>query len=256
MLKFHEIITLLNDFCPLEKAEIDDVVGKQVSLPKNKKIKKVLITLDCNYLAIEKAIKNQIDLIITHHPLLWPTRRIALKSLDIKSKVEKLRKAKIAVYTMHTNYDEMYLKTDLIRLILPDGKIDKSQALITIGKVTENWTMADLLKKLKNIFGITKCSYYGKLNQKIHKISLTPGAGGFALNTINEQKIDVLITGEIKWNHWIKAQELKQSVIVLGHQMEEVFTQKMPFYLKEVLKKENKTLDIETMFHNSIQKYH
>ncbi|WHP38961.1 MAG: hypothetical protein QJQ54_03000 [Mollicutes bacterium] len=52
--------------------------------------------------------------------------------------MEKLRKAKIAVYTMHTNYDEMYLKTDLIRLILPDGKIDKSQALITIGKVTEN----------------------------------------------------------------------------------------------------------------------
>lgn len=68
-------------------------------------IKKVLVVLEANEKVIEEAIKNNIDLIITHHPFIFKKIN-KVNTSDLKGKlIHKLIKNDVALYSMHTNFD-------------------------------------------------------------------------------------------------------------------------------------------------------
>ncbi len=70
-----------------------------------KEVKKVLVCLDITFEVIDEAIKNNADLIISHHPLFI----IAIKNVTAYSlegnKLIKLIKNDIGAICMHTNFD-------------------------------------------------------------------------------------------------------------------------------------------------------
>jgi dinuclear metal center YbgI/SA1388 family protein len=100
-----EIIKYLEEWAPKGIAWDKDNVGWQVGDPEIK-IKNVLLSLDLKEEVIESAIKENCNLIITHHPLLY----YPLKNLDFsKSKnarlIQRLIKNNISLYSAHTNLD-------------------------------------------------------------------------------------------------------------------------------------------------------
>ena len=113
-MEIKKIIDLLEKICPKNLAEEEDYVGLQTGNPQNK-IKKILITLDCSKRAIEKAIKTNCNLIISHHPLLWPSLEEAIKVESIKKKLTILNKNNITVYSLHTNYDTQFLRFEMLK---------------------------------------------------------------------------------------------------------------------------------------------
>jgi dinuclear metal center YbgI/SA1388 family protein len=66
----------------------------------NQEVKKVLLTLDVTENAIEKAIKENADLIISHHPFIFKPIKKITNPLYLK-----LIKNDIAVFCAHTNLD-------------------------------------------------------------------------------------------------------------------------------------------------------
>lgn len=100
-----EIIKYLEEWAPKGIAWDKDNVGLQVGDPKIK-IKNVLISLDLNEEVINSAVKENCNLIITHHPILY----YPLKNLDFSKNlkarmIEKLIKNNITLYSAHTNLD-------------------------------------------------------------------------------------------------------------------------------------------------------
>jgi dinuclear metal center YbgI/SA1388 family protein len=100
-----EIIKYLEEWAPKGIAWDKDNVGLQVGDPEIK-IKNVLLSLDLKEEVIESAIKQNCNLIITHHPLLFYT----VKNLDYSKNIlarmiEKLIKNNITLYSAHTNLD-------------------------------------------------------------------------------------------------------------------------------------------------------
>lgn len=100
-----EIIKYLEDWAPKGIAWNKDNVGLQVGNP-GIKIKNLLISLDLKEEVIENAIKENCNLIITHHPLLYyPLKNLDFSKNRIAQMIEKLIKNNITLYSAHTNLD-------------------------------------------------------------------------------------------------------------------------------------------------------
>jgi len=108
MATISEIIQCIEEFAPSMYQESYDNSGLIVG-DKNKKVKKVLLTLDCIETVVDEAIKQGCQLIIAHHPIVFK----GLKSITGKNYVErtilKAIKKDIAIYACHTNLDNMAL---------------------------------------------------------------------------------------------------------------------------------------------------
>jgi len=100
-----EIIKYLEEWAPKGIAWDKDNDGLQVGDPEIK-IKNVLLSLDLKEEVIESAIKENCNLIITHHPLLYyPLKNLDFLKNRIARLIEKLIKNNITLYSAHTNLD-------------------------------------------------------------------------------------------------------------------------------------------------------
>lgn len=98
------VIQMMEKLAPKHYAEEWDKVGLQVGTLQ-KHLKKVLVTLEVTDGVVEEAIREQADLIITHHPLIFRPLFHVIVDYAQGRKLEKLIKHDIAVYAAHTNLD-------------------------------------------------------------------------------------------------------------------------------------------------------
>jgi dinuclear metal center YbgI/SA1388 family protein len=100
-----EIIKYLEEWAPKGIAWEGDNVGLQVGDP-NTKIKSILLSLDLKDEVIKSAIKENCNLIITHHPILYhPLKNLDLSKNRTARFIEKMVKNNISLYSAHTNLD-------------------------------------------------------------------------------------------------------------------------------------------------------
>jgi len=100
-----EIIKYLEEWAPKGIAWEKDNVGLQVGDP-NIKIKNILLSLDLNEQVIKVAQKENCNLIITHHPILYyPLKNLDFSKNQIARMIEILIKDDITLYSAHTNLD-------------------------------------------------------------------------------------------------------------------------------------------------------
>src|SRR5690625_6778066 len=94
----------MENWAPKKLAYDWDNIGLQLG-SYHKEVKKVMITLDVLEPVVDEAIDNEVDLIISHHPILFK----ALKQINIDTPVgrtiQKLIQNNITVYSSHTNLD-------------------------------------------------------------------------------------------------------------------------------------------------------
>ena len=107
MTKVKDITEQIEQLSPLTYAEDFDNVGLLVG-DYEQTVKGVLVTLDCLETTVEEAIKNNCNLIISFHPIIFK----GLKKLNGKNYVERTvimaLKNDIAIYAMHTALDNSY----------------------------------------------------------------------------------------------------------------------------------------------------
>lgn len=102
--KVIDICRIMEAQYPLCLAEKWDNPGLQIGAMENS-VKKVMVSLDLDQEILDQAVEQQIDLIITHHPLFFH----ALKRIDYGQPQGQLIagviRNNINVYTAHTNLD-------------------------------------------------------------------------------------------------------------------------------------------------------
>lgn len=100
-----EIIKHLEEWAPKGVAWEKDNVGLQVGDP-GSKLKNIMLSLDLSEAVIAEARKNNCNLIITHHPLLYnPLRNLDTSRDQTAQMIQKLIKNDITLYSAHTNLD-------------------------------------------------------------------------------------------------------------------------------------------------------
>jgi dinuclear metal center YbgI/SA1388 family protein len=101
-----DITTLIEEFAPLSYQESYDNSGLIVG-SKNDEVTGVLISLDCVEAILDEAIAKNCNLIIAHHPIVFSGLKRFNGTDYIQRTIIKAIKNNIAIYSVHTNLDNV-----------------------------------------------------------------------------------------------------------------------------------------------------
>lgn len=111
-----EIIGLLEKIAPPCYASGWDNCGLLVGRD-NKDIKKIMVALDCTDNVINQAIKNGVDMLITHHPLIFSPIKSVNYNDFVGRRIYKLAVNDISYYAAHTNMDAGVMADEAAKML-------------------------------------------------------------------------------------------------------------------------------------------
>lgn len=218
-----EIISEIEKKYPLSLAEEYDNVGLLIG-DENKAINKILVCLDINEAVVEEAIINNVDMILSHHPLIFRSLKKILCKNPTSSLITKLIKDDICVYALHTNFDNAENgMNDLLaeRLALKD--VDKLEhGTGRYGILNSAMTLKELCLYVKEKLAVNTLRVAGDLNSTVNKVAIVGGAGADFIEDAIALGCDVLITGDVKHHSALDAINSNLNVIDAGHYFTEV----------------------------------
>lgn len=103
------IISYLEELAPQALALPDDRIGLQVGNP-DSEINRLVVALDPDQDALEKAIEIEAGMLVTHHPMIYRPLTAIDESKPSGRLIATAIRAGLVIYCAHTNYD-----------IAPDG---------------------------------------------------------------------------------------------------------------------------------------
>ena len=250
-MKVRDIMDVLERMSPPSAACDWDNVGLMAG-DREAEVSRVLVTLDVDEAAIDKAISCNADMIVSHHPLIFGgIKTVTCDSLTGRRLV-KLLSNNIACFSMHTNFDicgsmgsiaadTLGLKdTRTLEVTMADGNGLGKVAEYTGDKVI---TAGEWAARVMNRFELDTVKVFGDMEKPVRKLAIYPGSGSGAVKTALEQKVDLLVTGDIGHHTGIDAKAQGLTVIDAGHYgIEHVFIK----YIADYLGSEFPDMDIVT----------
>ncbi len=103
-MRIQDIINIIEEWAPPEIAWEKDNVGLQIG-SRAGNVQRLLLALEISSEVVAEARRKKVDLIITHHPLLFRPLSSVSTSDNVGKLTYELIQSGIAVYTAHTNLD-------------------------------------------------------------------------------------------------------------------------------------------------------
>ncbi|MDO4438145.1 MAG: Nif3-like dinuclear metal center hexameric protein [Eubacteriales bacterium] len=204
----------------------------------DKKVNKIMLALDATAELIDHAVSQDVDMVITHHPLIFRGIKSVNDETAIGNKLLKLIENGISLYSMHTNYDiapegmgkavSKRLDASIISPLEITG--DESGSEIGVGFIAElknKKGTKSLAEEIKEKFGLSGVFFYDA-GKDISRVAVCPGSGRGMLGHALSNGCDVLITGDMGHHDGIDALDEGISLIDAGHfGLEQVFVEEM-----------------------------
>ena len=252
ILKVKDIIGNLEKKYPKVNAENWDNVGLIVG-KLNQEVRKVQLSLDATDKAIENAIKNGAELIITHHPMIFKPVKTITTMDNLGRKIIKLIENNRSLYAMHTNLDSS--KDGLNDYILNLLGVEKSKVIdvnefdseVGIGRLytlSKELSIDEYATFVKNSLKIKNIRIISENREKIiKKVALINGSGMSYWRKVKSLGADLFITGDIGYHDALDAKEAGINVFDIGHfESENCFV--------ELLRKDIEGMGIEVITFN------
>lgn len=211
------------------------------------------MSIDATEKAVDYAAQNNVDMIVTHHPLIFkPLKSIVMSELSGR-KIIKLIENGLNLYSIHTNLDSSKdgLNDYILELlevkkykIIDINANDETAGIGRMYTLEEKITIleyADFIKtkmKIKNVRVISN-----DLKSKVKKIALINGSGMSYWRKVKSLGADLFITGDIGYHDALDAKESGLHLIDIGHfESENCFS--------ELLKKNLEEIGLEVLIFN------
>lgn len=236
-MQIQEVIDYLKELANPEKSLSWDNCGLQVG-DLNSNVSKISVALTPIIEIIEKAIENNSDLLITHHPMIFKSIKSINNNTIIGKSIHLAIKNNLTIYSIHTSFDsastglnyEIAKKLNLENISI----FDDESSIGTIGDFSQPLKLKTIIENIKSILNLEHFTYVGNPEKSISKIAICTGSGGSFLNLAKEKNADLYITGDIKYHNAIDAKELDLALIDAGHHGTEILA--VPFianYIKQ-----------------------
>ena len=227
MMYFDEIVAVMEEIASPELASEWDNSGVQINTGK-KEIKRILIALEIISDIINEAKIKNVDLIITHHPLLFsPLHKIDCNTI-VGNYVVELINAGISVYSLHTNFDEAEGgNNDYIAYILKLTNVKKfgGNSIGSAGELFATMPFEKVCGLVKDSLELEYMNVVGNPPVPIRKVGVCSGAGS-SREMIDEAVnlgCELYITGDVRYHDARYALEKGICLIDAGHYDTEKF---------------------------------
>ncbi len=184
-------------------------------------VRRVLLTLDVSEAAVDAAIAEGCDLIISHHPLIFrPLNAVTEQNFTARKVIKCLAKG-ISVFSFHTRLD-----------IVEGGVNDRLAELLELGDITPfGDSETPTIGRIGSLPTTDMEAFSAAVKQKlsvpalqtvelgslISKVALVGGDGKDFLKPAKAAGADVYLTGTINYNSMVDAADLGIQVIEAGH---------------------------------------
>ena len=240
-MKCQNIITSLEELSPLHYAEDWDNVGLLVGR-RDKEVNRVYLAVDATDEVLQCAVDARVDMIITHHPLIFKPLRQINNDDFIARRVLSMARHDICYYAMHTNFDvmgmadaaadEIGLKRREVLQVTYEDEIAK-EGIGRVGRLPNIMTLRECAEHVKQVFGLDNVRVYGDLDAELEIAAISPGSGKSMIGDAVAKNADVLITGDIEHHEGLDAVAQGLMIIDAGHYgIEKLFKNYIKDYLK------------------------
>lgn len=235
-----KLIDRFESFAPKTIAFTNDPVGLQIGNVNND-IKRVLVTLDVRPEVVDEAIKQNCDMIFSHHPLIFRP----IKNLDLSNPQNqmyaKLIQNSILVYSAHTNLD--VAKGGMNDWLTEAMGLNHVQMVYSnhydtnigrIGVLPTPVTVEEFAKTLKKIFNLDGLRLVANDNKAMVKnVAVVGGDGGKFYPEMLKAGADVFVTGDVYYHtgHDMLADGI--NVVDVGHNVEKICIPKLASLFNE-----------------------
>ena len=225
--KLNDIMKLLDTLAPFANMAEWDNSGLQVG-DLTQEVHTVLLALDPTADALAGAVRNNAQLLLTHHPLIFqPLSRIDYQVYPGNVITQAIQN-NISIISAHTNLDVARGGINDILAELLDLKhtdiLDQAESLGIggvglgrIGTLEKPIRLSSMAAKIKGILGSSSIKVMGDRDLEIIRVAIVGGSGGSMIDKAYEKGADVFITGDIGHHDALKAAILKLALIDAGH---------------------------------------
>lgn len=237
MYQIRELCDYLDSFAPRQLAESWDNVGLLIGDP-DQTVQRLMTCLTVTPMTVAEAIAEQVNLIVTHHPLPFrPLPRITTATTP-GSLVWQLCRAGVAVYSPHTAFDSARHGINHmlaegcglcdVQPLLPHPTLGTSSDGTALGsgrwgRLEPAQTVAQLGQQLQRFLSITRLQLVGNPDKRVSHVATACGSGGDFLQAASDRGCDLLVTGETNFHTCLEAEARGVALLLLGHFASERF---------------------------------
>ena len=226
MATISEIGRFLDELLPRSLSASWDNDGLMVCADPNKKVSKILFSLDITSDAIRYASDIGADLILSHHPLIFRGIRHLDGADSTSRKAMLLLRAGISAMSFHTRLDAADggindILADLLGLSDTERFGPEDEKMGRIGTWKHTMSFEDFCLFVKNTLNAPSICV-AQSGNAIHRVAVLGGAGKDFIDSALRAGADVLVTGEAGYHPMLDAAENGLSVIAAGHYYTEI----------------------------------
>jgi len=225
MATVYDMIRAMSTVAPPEMAEPWDNCGLQVGRY-DQPVKQIRIALDPSLEVVEAACRDQVDLLVTHHPLILKP----LKSVDDLTSVGKIIRQAVShdlsIFSAHTNLDavsegindELAVRLGLIniQLLIPPMS-GKEAGIGRLGDLEHPMTLSDFIRQIKRRLALGFIRAAGKKDLIVRRAAVCCGSGSSMMGAFFSSDAEAFISGDLKYHDARDTEAIGRALIDIGH---------------------------------------
>lgn len=195
-------------------------------------VARVLTCLSLTPEVAGEAVRERVDLVVTHHPLPFrPVPRITADTAT-GSVLLTLVRAGIAVWSSHTAWDsaagganDLLAEALGLRDVAPIEP-DAVDPRVGFGRQGDagGASVRDIARRLSGRLGIRGAWFVGDPDRAAGRVGIVCGSGGESIATVVRRGCTTLLTGELKLHQALDARAAGLAIVAVGHHGSERFS--------------------------------
>jgi len=250
-----DIITILETHAPPHTAEPWDNSGFQLG-DRSAQVKKVALSLDATSAVITATLSLGADLLVTHHPLIFPHISNIDRATATGDALARALSHGLSIYCSHTPLDHSPRGTNLalsqtLKLLNPaplPRRLDEDSAdgIVFTGTLKRPMALENFARYVRDTLGGTSVRYVGDGATQVHVIAVCGGSGGDFIDRALQRGAEVFLTGEIRHHQALAALDMGINIVEAGHHHTEWCTvPHMANIIKEEAERNGFSIDVE-----------